>query len=302
MIAKTKHRPLKIWIKTQEGKKCLLGFAFIIPIFATLTVFQYIPIVQCVFQSFYQYKITDMPGDFVGINNYKTVFSSNLFFTYFKNTVILYGFSLIFAFFIPIIQALMLFQLKRTRGFFRYMYIFPTGITALAGLSVWKYIWEPDGGIANFITSRIGLGKFDWLYDEKLVKFCLRFPGILGGGMAVVLYLVTMNNISEEHFEAAKIDGASAWQILRYITLPGIKGMIEIQLLLSLTSSLLAFEDVYMMTQGGPGFSSTTLVMGAYIKAFKEQNFGVAMAMSVVILLATLLVTSIVYRVLNRKE
>lgn len=302
MTIREEKKPFKLWIKSQPGKRCMLGLVLLIPMFAALIIFQYYPILQCIFQSFFQYRITDLPGDFVGISNYKTVFSSDLFYTYFKNTVILYLFNILFGFTIPIFQALMLFQLKRPRGIFRYLYIFPTGITALAGLSVWKYIWEPDGGIANFLTSSLGLGTFDWLYDESLVKFCLRFPGILGGGMAVVLYLVTMNNISDQQFEAAKIDGANGWQILRYITLPGIKGMVYIQLLLSLTGSLLAFEDVYMMTQGGPGFSSTTLVLGAYIKAFKEQNFGVAMAMSVVILICTLCITSFVYYMQNRNE
>ncbi|MDD6479524.1 MAG: sugar ABC transporter permease [Oscillospiraceae bacterium] len=290
------------WFTTQAGKRCIWGIVFLIPIFLVLAIFQYFPIIQCIIQSFFQYRITDLPGTFVGLDNYKAVFSSSLFYTYFKNTVVLYAFNMLFAFFVPILQALMLFQLTKSRGFFRYLYIFPTGITALAGLSVWKYVWEPEGGIANFITEAIGLGKFEWLYDERTVKFCLRFPGILGGGMAVVLYLVTMNNISSEHFEAARIDGANSLQILKHIILPGIKGMVQIQLLLSLTGSLLAFEDVYMMTQGGPGYSSTTLVLGAYTKAFKEQNFGVAMAMAVVILVCTVIITSLVNYFVSRKE
>lgn len=301
-VVTKKKRTLKQWLRSVDGKKCMTGMIFLIPLFVGLAIFKYYPIVQCVFQSFFQYRITDLPGEFVGLANYQSVFNSDLFFTYFKNTIVLYILNIAFSFFIPIFQALMLFQLTRTRGFFRYLYIFPTGITGLAGLSVWKFIWEPEGGLANFVTGSLGLGTFDWLYAEETVKFCLRFPGILGGGMAVVLYLVTMNNISKEHYEAAKIDGATGWQCLRYITVPGIKGMVQIQLLLSLTGSLMAFEDVYVMTQGGPGFSSTTLVMGAWIKAFKEQNFGVAMAMSTIILIFTLVLTATVNYFQNRVE
>ncbi len=297
-----KRRTAKAWIRSMDGKKCMTGILFLVPLLLTLAIFKYYPIVQCVKQSFFQYRITDLPGEFVGFDNYRTVFNSELFFVYFRNTVVLYLFNISFSFFVPILQALMLFQLNKTRGFFRYWYIFPTGITGLAGLSVWKYIWEPEGGLANYITSSLGLGTFDWLYAEETVKFCLRFPGILGGGMAVVLYLVAMNNTSKEHYEAARIDGASNWQCLRYITVPGIKGMIKIQLLLSLTGSLMAFEDVYVMTQGGPGFSSTTLVMGAWTKAFKEQNFGVAMAMSTIILIFTLVLTATVNYFQNRVE
>ena len=297
-----KKKSLKSRLTSQSGKRCLLGLAFLIPIFAVLTIFQYIPIVQSVFQSFFQYRITELPGDFVGFENYKAVFNSELFYTYFYNTVVLYVMMILFSFFIPIGQGLMLYQLKRTRGFFRYMYIFPTGITALAGMSVWKYIWEPEGGLANFITSKIGLGTFDWLYSEETVKFCLRFPGILGGGAGVVLYLVTLNNIPEELFEAAKIDGATAWHCLRYLELPSLKGLIKIQLLMGLTGSLLAFGDVFIMTQGGPGYSSTTLVLGAYYKAFREQNFGVSMAISTVTMVITLIVTATVNYFMHRKE
>lgn len=302
MTVQGNKKPFRVWVKTQAGKRCMLGLLFLLPMLTVLAVFQYYPIIECIIQSFFQYRVTDLPGQFVGFQNYVAVFSSELFLTYLSNTIILYLFLILFSFFVPIAQALMLFQLKRTRGFFRYMYIFPTGITALAGLSIWKYIWDPEVGLANFITSHLGLGTHQWLYSEELVKMCLRFPGILGGGMIVVLYLVTMNNISNDQFEAARIDGANGWQIIRYITLPGLKGMIYIQFLLSLTGSLLAFEDVYMMTQGGPGFSSTTLVMGAYIKAFKEQNFGQAMAMSVVILIFTLVITGFVNHWKNKAE
>ena len=111
-----------------------------------------------------------------------------------------------------------------------------------------------------------------------------------------------MNNIAQEQFEAAKIDGANGWQLIRYITLPGLEKMIYVQLLMSLTASLLAFEDVYMMTQGGPGFASTTLVLGAYTKAFKEQNFGQAMAQTVIILILTLMITGFVNFVKTRRE
>ena len=301
-MTEIKKKSLKKRIMSPTGKRCLLGFVFLIPIFTLLTIFQYIPIGQSVFQSFFQYRITDLPGTFVGLENYKTVLNSDLFYTYFVNTVILFALVLLFSFFVPIFQGLALFQLKRTRGFFRYMYIFPTGITALAGMSVWKYIWEPNGGLANFITSSLGLGEYQWLYSESLVKFCLRFPGILGGGAGVVLYLITLSNVPDDQFEAARIDGANSWHMIRYFEFPALKGLLKIQLLMGLTGSLLAFGDVYVMTQGGPGYSSTTLVLGAYYKAFREQNFGVSMAMSTITMIVTLIITATVNYYIHRKE
>lgn len=299
---KALRKPFKKWIKTPSGKNCLIGLLFTLPMFAALGVFRFYTIFQCIVQSFFQYKITDLPGRFVGIDNYTAILSSDLFFTYFLNTITLYGYLILFSFFIPIIQALMLFQLTRTRGLARYLYIFPTGITALASMSIWKYIWDPDKGLANFITSHLGLGTFRWLQDENLVKFCLRFPGILGGGMIIAVYLVTMNNIPKVQFEAAEIDGANKWQIMRYITWPGLRGMVYLQFLMTVTASLLAFDDVYVMTQGGPGFASSTLVYGAYVKAFREQNFGQAMAMSVIIGIFSFILTVVVNHIKKRSE
>lgn len=295
-------KTFKQWIKTPSGKRCIMGLWFVLPMFAAIAVFRFYTIFQCIVQSFFQYKITDLPGRFVGFDNYIAILSSELFGTYFKNTVILYVYLILFSFVVPILQAMMLFQLTKTRGLARYLYIFPTGITALASMSIWKYIWEPERGLANFITSHLGLGTFQWLQDENLVKFCLRFQGILGGGMIIAVYLVTMNNIPKEQFEAASIDGANGWQIMRHITWPGLKGMVYLQFLMTVTSSLLAFDDIYVMTQGGPGFASSTLVYGAYIKAFREQNFGQGMAMSVIIGVFSLILTISVNQIKKRGE
>lgn len=138
------------------------------------------------------------------------------------------------------------------------------------------------------ITSALGLGEFDWLYDEKLVKFCLRIPAILGGGTNVLIYLVAIGGVGEEMYEAARLDGASRFRQIFSLTLPNIANIIGIQFLLSLTGSLLAFDDVYVMTKGGPGTSSTTVVMAIYQKAFNDLNYGQAMATSVVVLVITL--------------
>ena len=98
------------------------------------------------------------------------------------------------------------------------------------------------------------------------------------------------------------MDGAGAFRRIWHISLPGARYVIFISFLLGLTGSLLAFDDVYMLTQGGPGYSSFTVVLGIYTKAFREQNFGQAMAMSVILCIMTLIITSIVYYIQNRIE
>lgn len=285
-----------------KSKKWLIAFLFLLPALFCFIVFKYIPFFQTFYYSFFRYRLVDPPGVFVGLRNYTNTFQSELFWTELKNTVILYGYQILFGFFIPILQALAISELVRGKGLVRFAYLLPTALSSFAGLSVWKYIWEPDGGIANMITNALGLGTYQWYGDENLVKFCLRFPAILGGGGMVIIIYVAISNISGELYEAAKMDGAGAFRRIWHISLPGARYVIFISFLLGLTGSLLAFDDVYMLTQGGPGYSSFTVVLGIYTKAFREQNFGQAMAMSVILCIMTLIITSIVYYIQNRIE
>ena len=265
-----------------------MTLVFVGPAIAAFVILKYIPIFQAFFYSFFKYSLVDPPGKFVGLRNYINVLSSPLFWKEFWNTSVLFGFSMLMGFWVPIVQALLLSQIRKGKNLLRFLYILPAGLPSIAGLVLWKFIWNPDGGLANVVTHALGLGRFNWLGDPKLVKFCLRFPGLFGGGLGILIYLVAINNVSMEQYEAAIIDGANAFKRMLHITLPNIWYIIQIQFVLALTSSLLPFDDVYVLTQGGPNYSSATLVIGLYEKAFREWNIGQSMAMSVIIFIITL--------------
>ena len=286
-----------------KAEKRLIAFLFLLPAIICFILFVYYPFFNTIYNSFFRYNFVNPSNSiFVGFNNYINTFKSQLFWLEIKNTLILFLFQILFGFWVPILQAIAISEMIRGKGFARLAYLLPTALSAFAGLSVWKYIWEPDGGLANMITKFLGLGAYQWYGDENLVKFCLRFPAILGGGGMVIIIFVAINNISSELYEAAKIDGANAFQRIRHITMPGIKYIVFLTFILGLTGSLLAFTDVYMITQGGPGYSSFTVVLGIYTKAFREQNFGMAMAMSVVLCLMTLIITAFTFYVQGRLE
>lgn len=282
--------------------KVLVAFLFVLPSIVFFILMKYLPMFECVYDSLFNYNLGNPPGNWVGLRNYVNTFRSSLFWQEMGNTVILWGYGILFGFFTPLIQALLLNELRRGKGLLRYLYILPAGIPTIAGVTVWKNIWQPEGGLANALMGMLGLSEQQWIYSAHWVKFCLRFPSILGGGMGLLIYIVAINNVPWEIQEAAIVDGASAWNRLWRITLPNIRYMIEIQFLLSLTSSLLAFDDVYLMTKGGPQYSSTTAVLGVYTKSFMEQNFGQAMSMSVVIFLCTLGVTIVELQLQKRSD
>lgn len=205
--------------------------------------------------------------------------------------MILFAYSILLGFWVPIVQALLLNETTKGKGLLRYLYVLPAAVPSVAGLAIWRYIWNPEAGLANVLVNALGIPDQAWLLDENLIKLTLRLPGLLGGGIGMLIYLVAINNVSDELYEAAKIDGASNFRCVFSITLPNIKGIIGIQLLLSLSSSLLAFDDVYIMTgaSGGPGGSASTLVFGIYMRAYDQLQYGQAMAMSCIVLVLTLI-------------
>lgn len=283
-------------------KRHMIAVLFLLPAIIAFIVIRYVPLIQCIWYSFHNYSIVDPPGNFVGFSNFVKVLKSDLFWQYFKNTLILFGYSVIFGFFTPIIQALLLNEVKRGKGVLRYLYILPAGMPAIANITIWRYIWNPDWGLANKLMDILGLSHQQWLQSAEWVKFCIRFPSLVGGGLGLLIYVTAINNISSDIYEAAAIDGATAWQRIWRITLPSIRGTIATQFLFLISNSLLAFDDVFQLTKGGPGYSSTTMVIGLYKKAFAEQQFGIAMAMSVMVFLFGLTFSAITFRAQTRKE
>ena len=144
--------------------------------------------------------------------------------------------------------------------------------------------------IINMIIGFFGVKPQTWLLDEKLIKLTLSLPGLLGGGLNLLVYLIAIEGVSPELYEAASLDGATRFNSLIFITLPQIAYMISIQLLLSISGSLLAFDTPYIMTDGsgGPNGAATTVVFGIYNKAYTELQYGQAMATSIVLLIIML--------------
>ena len=206
----------------------------------------------------------------------------------------MWAFSLCFGFLTPIVQALLLNEIKgKPRTLARYLYVLPAAVPGVAGLAVWRYIWNPDSGIANMLIGAVGIPPQSWLLDEKLLKLTLSLPGLLGGGLTLLVYLIAIEGVNPELYEAAALDGATRFKMMWFITLPQIAYMISIQLLLSISVSLLAFDTPFIMTDGsgGPNGAATTIVFGIYTKAYTELQYGQAMATSIILLIITLFMT-----------
>ena len=162
---------------------CILALPMIFTVWL-----KYYPILSAFYISLFQYDPIQSPGTFVGLSNYVSMFKMPYYWEAWKNTFIFLLLQLAMCFFIPLIQALFLNELTKLQKSLTTLYILPALIPTSVNVIIWRWIWHPDYGVANQILKFFGGQPQTWLSDPNLVKFCIIFPGILGGGLTVLLY------------------------------------------------------------------------------------------------------------------
>ncbi len=263
----------------------------LVPMVFTLWL-KYYPILKAVYISFFDYDPILKPGVFVGFENYKNMFGTEYYWEAWHNTFVFLFLQIGMVFFIPIIQALFLNELRR-KNLLSTLYLLPTLIPTTINVIIWRWVWHPDYGIANQIVKFFGGQPQTWLSDPALVKFCIIFPGVIGGGIAVLLYLSAIQGISPDILESASLDGCTGWKRIWYITLPNIRFVIFIQLIIAVSSAMQMLDAPYMFAAGGPSGSSTTQGIYIYNAFNKDYNYGRGSAASVVLMLVVLIMTAI---------
>ena len=254
---------------------------------------KYYPIMKAVIISFFNYDPIHQPGQFVGLQNYITMFNTEFYWEAWQNSFVFLVLQLVMTFFIPIIQALFLNELRRMKSVVSTMYLLPTLIPTTINVIIWRWVWHPDYGVANQLVRFFGGEPQTWLSDPALVKFCIIFPGIIGGGINVLLYLSAIQNVSPDIMESAALDGCTGWKRIWYITLPNIRYIIFIQLIIAVSTAMQLLDAPYMFAAGGPSGASTTQGIFIYNSFNKDFNYGRNSAASVILMLVVMVMTAI---------
>lgn len=192
----------------------------------------------------------------------------------------------------------------RGEGVYRWFLFLPQVLTSVVVAIIWKRIYAPEGPLNTFLRG-VGLGQLtrNWLGDFNWALPSLGMIGVWGGfGFTMVLFLAGVLAIPDEHYEAARLDGATRWQEFRYITLPSLRGQMAIALTLTITGALRTFDMVYIMTQGGPGTATTTPALLLYQMAFVNPDVGVASATGVVLAVLCLGIALAITRIMENKD
>ena len=265
---------------------------------AMVLLFNYYPIFNGFIHIFYQWD-GDAVEEFTGLENLKNVLTDAQVWRSFF-VVALFVVSNLFKMIIPILAAVVLHHVINNRAnyVYRVMFVIPMVIPSMVGLLIWKYFYEPNQGILNGILRSLGvIAKTDnilWLSDKMLTIPSLIFAGFpYVGAFGVLIYLAGLQNIPEEVYEAAKVDGASPLRIFFSIELPLIMTQVRINLILMIINTIQAWQNVYLYVgaSGGPDGVATVPGLLIFREAFSRGLFGYGCAIGFIIFLVTLLLT-----------
>jgi multiple sugar transport system permease protein len=272
------------------------AFIFILPAMLGILIFIIIPIICSFGLSFAKWDLLN-PISFAGLDNYKELFSSDLFYKILTNTIVFALATSLFGVIIPLKLASILNSKIRGSEFYKTAYFLPF-ITPMVVIGiVWAWIFDPNIG---FISQVLNI-HINWLYDSKFAMPALIIVSVWKLiGYNMIIFLSSLSAISQSYFEAAKIDGANSLQIFKNVTVPLLSPTIFFVVIVTSISSFQVFDLIYLMTQGGPFDSTNVLVYDIYKNAFEYFNVGRASATAYV-LFAIILVLTLIQWSLRKK-
>ncbi|RTE04442.1 carbohydrate ABC transporter permease [Paenibacillus whitsoniae] len=293
--------------KVGKKKKTWFSFSvlFILPSFILYTMFVIYPALNSVNLSFTSWDGVSPNIHYIGFDNFKEIVHSERVWNALKNTLIMSVALVVLENVIAILLAMLVDQVRWCKNLFRSIFYFPVLLSGIVMGFVWAIIFNYNFGVISQLLDRIGLGslKIDWLGNPDYALIAIIITAVWkGAGYYMIIYLAGLQGIPQELHEAAAIDGANRWQQFRNITFPLLAGSMTVCVMLSMIGALKIFDQIAVMTDGGPGFATETLTYIVYKVGFGELRQGYGTAMSLVLFLLILIVSLIQIRVLRKRE
>ena len=274
---------------------------FAVPIVLIFLYFSWGPIVSGLLMSLQKTNLVD-PAQWVGISNFTYVLADPVLGQATLNTLYFTVLAIVFGFPLPIFLAVFMAELKGRSWLYTTLAYLPVIVPPVVSILLWKVFYDssPDG-LFNSILASVGIPPQPWLDSTATAM-----PSIVleatwaASGTAVIIYLAALTSVRAELYEAAELDGAGIWSRVWHITLPQIRGIILVMLLLQVIGTMQLFTEPYLFTGGGPQGATTTILLLIYNYAFVNGDYGAATALSV-LLAGGLCVLSAVYQLATRK-
>jgi multiple sugar transport system permease protein len=295
-------RPRASRVGSRKWRQALVGWSFALPFLALFLVFMAGPILVSFLTSFTDLRVTDIKHplsvNFVGFDNYVDVFSDPTFRKAARNTAVYVIVAVPLTIGLGLLAALALNQgIVKLRSVFRLGYFLPYITSIVAVAVVWRMLLGTERGIINGLLDQIGIQGPGWLTDTRYaLPSMILMTTWRGLGLQMIIFLAGLQVIPKELYEAAAVDGASAWQRFRNVTLPMLRPTLLFSAVLASIGLMQFFEEPFVMTQGGPLDSTLSVAYHAY-NQFSFGNYGYTAAISYVLFLVILALTALQFRI-----
>ncbi|MFF4273698.1 carbohydrate ABC transporter permease [Streptomyces sp. NPDC001536] len=280
----------------------LLATLFLAPTIVGIVVFTVVPIVGSVILSLFHWNVIDDPS-FAGAANYREVFGDSTVLVSFRNTLVFMVFAVALQLLIALVLALAVNGRMPVwlRSVFRSAFFFPLVLSAASISVVMKYLFNQDFGVVNWLLGTVGIAPVPWLTSENAAMATVVLVYVWQQfGFSFLLFVGGLNNIPREIHEASSLDGATGLRKHLSITLPLLSPTLLVASVVGITNALQVFEQPYVLTNGGPGDSTRTVVMVIYESAFEQLRFGEASAVGVLLFVLIMAVTALQFRLSRR--
>jgi multiple sugar transport system permease protein len=274
-------------VRLRVSRDGLGSLAFLLPLIVIFGVFSWFPIIRAFVMSLQETNLVTDPT-FVGLDNFARVLADPLFAKAIGNTAYFALLALIVGFPIPIVLAVIMSEVRRGKGLYSALAYLPVVVPPVVSVLLWRFFFDAGpNGVFNTILGWVGLGPLPWLQDSTSAM-----PSIVieatwaGAGGTVIIYLAALLSVPPELYDAAEVDGASIWQKIWNVTLPQLRGVLFVTLILQLIATAQLFTEPFLFTGGGPANATTTVLLLIYHYAFQNSlggEYGMAAALSVML-------------------
>lgn len=296
----TRRRTPRTWVRGGG----LSTLAFLTPMLIVFTVFSWSPIVQSVIMSLQETNLLDAPT-WVGLDNFVHVLNDPLLGTAIVNTLYFALLALLFGFPLPIIVAVLMSEVRRAKGFYSALAYLPVVVPPVVAVLLWKVFYDASPtGLFNTILGWVGIPPQPWLQSSAtaMPSLVLEATWAAAGG-AIIIYLAALLSVPPELYDAAEVDGASIWNKIWHVTLPQLRGILFIMLILQVIATAQVFLEPFLFTGGGPNNATVTILLLIYRYAFQNSlggDYGEATALSVMLAIVLALLSWLYFKLTER--
>lgn len=283
-------------------EQAIVGYLLLLPDVLGLLIFIIGPMIMAVVMSFTDWRLVKQ-AKFVGLHNYWIILKDPKFSASLGRSVIfMLGFVPV-VYVLSLAMAMLLKRKSRSTGFFRTIYFMPVAMSLVIAGVIWRFMFDPTNGIINIMMTTLGFPALKWIGSIDTAMLSVIIVSIWkSAGYFMIILLAGLEDIPDDYISAAQIDGANRWQVFRHILMPLLKPTSFFVIVILSINALQAFDQIYVMTRGGPAYATYTTLMYIYEKAFREWNFGYAAAMSVALFILIMIFTMVQVRYFRSGE